>query len=140
MSDVLSRQLIVLLGRLNNLLRFSPHGLEILPNTAYRRYRPFRREDRNEAAAIVADVKAFLPGQAVLIERAMERFYGTIDRGSMPPDLNDSVHRRIHFDRTVLNPLKRCSKELETMLTEVRDWLKKSILGSSESKKHPLGQ
>ena len=67
MSDALSRQRLVEL--LNQFLRFLPQGVEILPNTAYRRHPPFRSTDRDQATAIVAAVHSFLPGDAVLVQR-----------------------------------------------------------------------
>jgi hypothetical protein len=113
MSDALSRLRLVEL--LNGFLRWLPNAVKILPNTAYRRHPPFRSEDRDTAAAIVAGVAAFLPGDAVLIQRAMDRFYGTIDRASIPPSENAA------YVLVVLNPLRRYARALETTLTKVRD-------------------
>jgi hypothetical protein len=54
-------------------------------------------------------------GDAVLIEKALVRFYGTIDLASIPPSEN------VAYKQVVLNPLRRYATALETMLTQVRD-------------------
>jgi hypothetical protein len=118
MSDAPARH--VFIERVNNFLRWLPDGVGRLPNAQYRRLPPFRRDFRDQADAIVADVASFLPGQAVLIKKAMDRFYGTIDSASIPPSEN------VAYRQVVLTPLRRYARELETMLTEVRDWVKKT--------------